>query len=175
MKKLIIAIIGCVLLTSAAPGYTSEVTLKNGDRISGTIVKKDSGLLLIKTSYAGDISINWGDVSTISSDTTLQIVLDDGTSINGNAIQSQPGSIIIKSGKILETAPISLSQIAAINPPAKDDASVKFSGHANAGVSITDGNTDTKNIHIDIESVARTLSNRYTIGAVYNKAETEGG
>ncbi len=174
MKKMIIAISVCFLLASAVPGHTDEITLKNGDRISGTIVRKDGESLIIKTSYAGDISINWGDVNTFYSDVNMQIVLADGTSINGNAIQSQPGSIKIKSEQILETAPISLSQITAINPPAKDDAPIKFSGHANVGLSMTDGNTDSKNIHIDVESVARTSSNRYTIGVAHNKAEIDG-
>lgn len=174
MKNLFTVIIVCVFLLRAAPGHTSELTLKNGDRISGEIVSKNGDSISIKTSYAGDILINWGDVSALNSDANMQIVLADGTSINGNAIQSQPGTIKIKSGQILETSPISLSQITAINPPAIDSKPVKFSGHGNAGLSIAEGNSNTKNIHIDVESVARTTSNRFTVGAVHNKAETEG-
>jgi hypothetical protein len=144
MKRLLIVIIGCFLLASVVPGNAGEVIMKNGDRISGAIVKKDGKLLIVKTSYAGDISINWEDVNTLSSDVNMQIVLADGTSINGNAIQSQPGSITIKSGQILETAPISLEQISAINPPSHGEAAAKFSGHVNAGFSMNEGNTNTK-------------------------------
>ena len=174
MKRMMIAISVLAILASAVTAYTSEITLKNGDRISGIIVKKDGESILIKTSYAGEISINWGDVNTLDSDTNMQIVLADGTSINGNAIQSQPGSVKIKSGDILETASISLSEITAINPPVKDATPVKFNGHGNAGLSMTDGNTDKRNIHIDVESVIRTTSNRYTLGVTHNQAETNG-
>lgn len=175
MKKLIVtAISGAIFLTSAFPGMSSEITLTNGDRISGIIVNKDGEKIIIKTAYAGNIAIDWGDVNSFASDAKMQIVLADGTSINGNAIQSQPGSITIKSGQILETAPIALNQITAINPPAVDGKAVKFSGHANAGLSMTEGNTDTQKVHIDVEAVARTSENRYTIGGAHNKAETDG-
>lgn len=174
MKRLSLVISMCFFWASVIPCHADEIILKNGDRISGTIVRKDGESIVIKTTYAGDISINWGDLNTLYSDANMQIVLADGTSINGNAIQSQPGSIKIKSGEILETAPISLGQITAINPPAIDSTHVKFSGYANAGLSIADGNTNTKNIHIDVESVARTKSNRFTVGLADNKAETEG-
>lgn len=174
MKRLIILIITCFLLVSAIPCNSDEIILNNGDRISGTIVRKDGESVVIKTTYAGDIAINWGNLKTLNSDTNMQIVLADGTSINGNAIQSQPGSIKIKSGKILETAPISLGEIKAINPPDIDSAPVKFSGRVNAGLSIADGNTNTKNIHIDFESVARTKNNRFTVGLAHNKAENDG-
>ncbi len=163
-----------LLLVLASPCLADEIILENGDRISGTIVRKDGESVIIKTAYAGDIAINWPDINTLYSDDRMQIVLADGTSINGNAVKSQPGSIIIKSGEILETAPVSLSQISAINPPAIDSRPVKFSGHANAGLSIAEGNTNTENIHIDFESVARTISNRYTVGLTHNKAENDG-
>ncbi len=174
MKRLHFLISVCFILASAIPCHADEITLKNGDRISGTIVKKEGESVIIKTTYAGDISINWRELNTLYSDADMQFVLVDGTSINGKAIQSQSGSIEIKSGEIVEPLSISLSQITTINPPAIDSNPVKFSGHVNAGLSITDGNTNSKNIHIDIESVSRTISNRYTIGVVHNKAETEG-
>ncbi len=36
-----------------------QVTLKNGDRLSGDIVSGDGKTLLIKTEFAGDITIQW--------------------------------------------------------------------------------------------------------------------
>lgn len=174
MKKIFIFISVYFLLAIAIVGHASEIILNNGDRISGTIVKKDSKSVIIKTSYAGEISINWGDVSTLHSDASMQLVLTDGTSINGKAVQDQPGKIIIKSEKSPETFLISLSQIATINQPAKGPSRAKLSGRANAGLSISDGNTDTKKTHIDIESVVRTASNRFTMGGAYNYAENDG-
>jgi hypothetical protein len=35
------------------------VTLKNGDRLTGTIVKSDTKTLLIKTELAGDVTVLW--------------------------------------------------------------------------------------------------------------------
>ena len=44
----------CVLANSA---QADQLTLKNGDRISGTIVKSDAKTLLIKTEFAGDVNV----------------------------------------------------------------------------------------------------------------------
>ena len=174
MKRLTTVIIGFFLLASAAPAHADEVTMENGDRISGTVAGKNGDSLIIKTSYAGDISLNWGKISTLFSDANIQFLLADGSFINGRAITDRPGSIKIKSDQIPEAVSISLDQISAINPPNDAAAPTKFSGHANIGLTRSEGNTDAKNIHIDIESVTRTPRNRYTIGAIHNQAETGG-
>jgi hypothetical protein len=36
-----------------------QVVLKNGDRLTGTIVKSDGKTLLIKTEFTGDITVQW--------------------------------------------------------------------------------------------------------------------
>ncbi len=172
--KIFIIINVCLLLINIVPVYADQIFLKNGDRISGTIVRKDSESVIIKTSYAGDISINWENVSSFQSDAKIQTVLTDGTTINGIVIHNQPGNVIIKSGENLETDPISLNQIAAINPSDMAASPVILSGHANVGLSMTKGNTDTQNIYVDIEFVVRTLNNRFTVGGTHNKDETNG-
>ena len=45
-----------------------EVSLKNGDHLSGAIVSMDGKKLVLKTTYAGEVSIDWAEVSQFSSD-----------------------------------------------------------------------------------------------------------
>ena len=44
----------------AGVAHADEVTLKNGDRLTGTIVRSDAKVLMIKSDFAGDVSIQWG-------------------------------------------------------------------------------------------------------------------
>ena len=40
-----------------------QITLKNGDRYSGTIVKSDAKELVLKTEFAGTVTIQWDAVT----------------------------------------------------------------------------------------------------------------
>jgi len=51
------------LMGFAASAMADEVILKNGDRLSGTVVTKADDKLVFKTKYAGEIKIDWAEVS----------------------------------------------------------------------------------------------------------------
>jgi hypothetical protein len=56
VRKLIlqfIFILSIAILSSAA----DQILLKNGDRLSGTVVKSDGKTLVLHTDYAGDITL----------------------------------------------------------------------------------------------------------------------
>jgi hypothetical protein len=56
-----------------------QVLLKNGDRITGSIVKKDGNTLVIKGTYTGLVTLPWDQVESIKSDEALNVVLKDKT------------------------------------------------------------------------------------------------
>src|SRR5438445_10862990 len=64
---------------------SDQVTLKNGDRLSGSVVKTDDDAktLLIKTELAGDVTVPWDAVTGIVSSQPLHITLADGRVIAG--------------------------------------------------------------------------------------------
>jgi hypothetical protein len=65
--------------------HADQVTLKNGDRLSGAIVKTDDDTrsLLMKTEFAGDVTIEWESVTAIESSQPLHLTLSDGRVIVG--------------------------------------------------------------------------------------------
>lgn len=60
-----------------------QVTLKNGDRLSGSITGFDGKVLNLKTDYAGAVSLKWDAVQTISSDQPLYLTSKGGQVIAG--------------------------------------------------------------------------------------------
>jgi putative salt-induced outer membrane protein YdiY len=64
--------------------WADQVTLKNGDRLTGTVVESDGKTLLLKTDAAGDVTLKWDAVSGIVSSQPLSLQLKDGRIISGS-------------------------------------------------------------------------------------------
>ena len=47
------------LLSSAV---ADQIVMKDGDRLSGTILKSDGKTLILKTTYAGEINVQWNEI-----------------------------------------------------------------------------------------------------------------
>ena len=57
MRSLLVVILVSFLLVAAA--LADQVTLKNGDRLTGSISKSDGKELVLKTEYAGDVTVKF--------------------------------------------------------------------------------------------------------------------
>jgi hypothetical protein len=80
-----------VLSIRAGTARVDEVTLKNGDRLTGDIVKMREGDLVIKTPYAGEIKIDWKEVQNIAS----KVQTLDGSVLQGILTSPSPDRIVV--------------------------------------------------------------------------------
>lgn len=78
MTAIRILILGLVAFSSGRV-QADQVILKNGDRATGAIVKKDGASLTVKTDLMGTITVPWDQVAEIKSDAPLNVVLPDRT------------------------------------------------------------------------------------------------
>ena len=46
---------------------------RNGDRLTGVVVKMEDGVLTLKTDYGGEIRISWVEVTAVTSTTPMQV------------------------------------------------------------------------------------------------------
>lgn len=172
------AFCGTLLLAAASvgAGAADTVTTRSGDRLSGSIVSLQDGVLTFETGYAGNIAIQWAEVAAIETGETAKFKLRDGTVLDAHARPGdQAATAVLKSGEIITTAPIALSDIAYINPPPEvtgDGLSVI--GRANLGLTSNRGNTDNGQYFYDAETVVRSAQNRFTLGAAGEGKEEEG-
>ena len=72
---------GALLVLSSA--YADQLTLKNGDRVTGAIVKKDDKTITIKSDAFGVITAPWDQVASITADKPLTVVLKEGKTVAG--------------------------------------------------------------------------------------------
>ena len=77
------ALLALGLCLCAGRTLADQVTLKNGDRLTGTIVKSDTKVLVIKTEFTGDVNVQWDAITAIASSQPLHLTLKDGQTIVG--------------------------------------------------------------------------------------------
>ncbi len=167
-KLTLIAAIFAAMLTASA--WADEVVLKNGDRITGRVVGLVDGKLSIKTEYADVVTIDWGQVETLSTAEPIYVTIGDNV-VRATVSEADAGTATLSSEDWLETEPIALSRLSAMNYEPKP--SVRVSGRINIGASSTSGNTNVDRTNGDAEVVARTDKNRFTLGGEVNRVKTD--
>jgi len=68
--------------------FADQITLKNGDRLSGAILKNDGKVLTMKSELAGVVTVPWEAVTGLSSSGPLHIGLKDGQTVVGAVTMS---------------------------------------------------------------------------------------
>jgi putative salt-induced outer membrane protein YdiY len=86
-------------LLAAGSAFADQVTLANGDKLSGRIQRLADGKLQLATEMAGAVSIPWGNVSFIVSTQPLYVVLKNGQVLSGAIVQSPKGLRVENSGQ----------------------------------------------------------------------------
>lgn len=76
VKLISVAMTAALILPAA-----DVITLKNGDRVTGAIIKKDGKTLTIKSEHFGVVTLPWEQVDSIKADQTLNVVLQDGKTV----------------------------------------------------------------------------------------------
>src|SRR6185436_1422563 len=79
------------LLVLTHIGFADQVTLKNGDRLSGAIQKNDGKNLTLKSELAGVVTIPWDAVTAVSAP-QLYIGLTGGKTVVG-AVSTSPDGV----------------------------------------------------------------------------------
>lgn len=172
VKKLtLFFIMSTISFVFAGYSLADEVRLKNGDKLTGQVIRMEADKLILKTTYAGEITITWQEVVAVMTDTSVKVVLKDETALEGTTKAIEDGKMKLDTGKLETPASFSMADVKAINPvPVK---TVKITARANASVTSERGNTKSENYYFDGEFVARTKKNRYKIGGELTKEKTD--
>ncbi len=148
------------------------VKLNNGDSLTGTVVRKETEKLIFKTKYAGEIKISWSEIASFKTDQPIKIVLADDSSFTGKVNLSSKGLAKVYLPKSRTNANLNLEELVYINPSPKfSGEGVTWKGNIDFGGDISQGNTDTSEISLDGEAIARTKQDRYTIGIEVNRGK----
>jgi len=149
------------LVSVASPLLSDQLTLKNGDRLSGAISKSDGKTLVIKTDYAGDVTVKFDAIESITSASDLHVEMG-GKSAVGPVTTS--GENVVVATKTAGPVEAPRSAVTVVRSPAEQAAYEKalhpgwgegWTGGVNVGFAVTRGNSETKNLNIAFTAVRK--------------------
>lgn len=177
MKRTVIFVLTCVLLLgNTLSVFADQIVLKNGDRISGKILKKDGDKIVIETESAGTITILWAAVDKVSSDAPLNLELTDGQLIKGTVATvednvevetADAGKVVVEKEKITtarndaEQEKFVEERDRMLNPSFGD----LWTGSADVGYSMTAGNSKTSAFTAGIRASRETTKDKISVYA----------
>jgi len=159
----------CFVSVAAAVCRADQITLSNGDRLTGTVQRLSGGKVVIETDYAGEVSIDLKSIASIVTEGEMTVVLDDDTRTFGQL--SGDGQRLQVAG---EPAPVDAARVTALLPGRVTGDGWKVTGRINVGASDSSGNTEVTRIYGDAEMIARKARDRYTLGGRGNYTEDRG-
>src|SRR5204863_9746935 len=134
--------------------FADQVALKNGDRMSGTVVKSDGITLVLHTDYVGDVTLKWDAVQSIQTSAALHVELQNGKAVAGPVTTSDDKLAVATSAGNVETA---RSEVKTLRNDAEQTAYEKtlhpglmqgWKTGLNVGFALTGGNSETTNLSV---------------------------
>jgi putative salt-induced outer membrane protein YdiY len=141
-----------------------QITLTNGDRLTGTITKADGKTLVIKTEFAGDVTVQWPAISDINSSQPLHVALKSGQTLVG-AVKTTDGSLDVTPTNA-QPVPVTKDAVVSLRSQSEEVAYERsfhpglmqgWLGGANVGFALTGGNSETENLAIAFNADRKTL------------------
>ena len=170
------------LLLAACAAFADQITLKNGDRVTGSIVKKDGNTLTVKSDLMGVVTIPWDRIADIKSKDPLNVVLagdaPQSTGIKATIASGGNGEIMLSNG---QGAPrmVVPGNIVAIRNGTEESAYERllnpgllqlWTGTATLGLAGTAGNAVTSTFNIGVNGSRTT--NHDVIALYFNAVKS---
>ena len=191
--KLFSLSVSMLILSAVFAGISAadEVVLTNGDAIHGDIVSLADGKLVLKTVYAGDVTINWAEVKSVSTASSIAVETKDGIRLSAVLIKSDKGVVvspveegvngnliltpngIAYLGKAAEDEAATQRMLAAANPTAFA-LMAKWSGNLDLSYTEHRGNSEDTVLSIKAKFKKESKRDRFTIEGAYDYAEALG-
>ena len=156
-------------MTVSPLALADRVTMKNGDRYTGTIQKSDGKTLTMKSDYAGVITLPMDAVTAIHTDKPLSVVLKDGQTIQG-AVSASGGKVEVATA----TAPreVAVGDVTALRDAEEEAAYERlqhpswdelWNGNVSLGLAGTAGNSETFSFTTGMNATRVTNTDKTTV------------
>lgn len=159
-----------LFLSLASVVFADQITLKNGDHLTGTVVKSDGKALVLHTDYAGDVTVDFKAITQITTEKELHVTTTEKKTVVGPVTTSDGKlEVATKTGGTVEVPP---ANVAVIRNDAEQTAFEKaqhpgllqgWNGGVNVGFSLARGNSATTNLALGINAVHSTANDKISI------------
>ena len=170
-----------LLFSFASALFADQVALKNGDILTGSIVKKDGGKLTIKSEFLGEVSMPWSAIQSIKSDEPLTVELPTERVVG--KLTTTGDTLYVATVSAVRSAP--LAQIGAVRNPAEQRTWERlqhpgflelWTGYFDLGLALARGNAraDTLTSNFNASRVTRKDKLTLTFSQIRGSARVNG-
>ena len=164
-----------LLMSLIQQAFADQVTLINGDTLSGTLVKQEDGVLSFKSEYVGDVSIKWEHVREVHTDEPMQIKLYDQTTLSIRSIVIDGDQAITMPVNSDDPVRVNHADITDIQPESvARRTGWEKSGRVNFALKYERGNSDTDNLTADFDLRYRKDVNRFRFTGQWDNESVDG-
>ena len=171
MQKALMTVLLMVILAPAV--LADQITLKNGDRLTGTIIAADAKTLVLKTEYADAVTIKWDFVQQIESAQPLYVGTKGGQVIVGPVTTSdgklavntkESGSVTVAKADVtsLRNADEEKKAEAALERLQHPSLADLWTGSLDTGLGLVRGNSDSSNFTFGLNAVRASTRDKIT-------------
>jgi putative salt-induced outer membrane protein len=163
-----IEVVALILFLGLATAvFADQITLKNGDRLTGTVVKSDGKVLVLHTEFAGDVSLQFAAITQITSEKELHVSTSDKRTVVG-PVTSSDGKLEVAT-KTGGTVEVPVGSVVLIRNDAEQAAYDKslhpglthgWNGGVDVGFSLARGNSETENLALALNAAHPTLNDK---------------
>lgn len=149
-KRLLVAVGSA--LAALHPAVADEVLMRNGDRLTGQVLRQEGNQLRLKTDYAGTLVIDWSQVREVRLDEPASVLLEDETILDVASVwvdgervtlhpvpRSQPLTVPVERVRVIEPEPWELGE------------GYQLGGRVNLAFEANSGNAESQELDIDFE------------------------
>jgi putative salt-induced outer membrane protein YdiY len=161
-------VVALIMFLGLAPSvFADQITLKNGDRLTGTVVKSDGKTLVLHTEFAGDVTLQFAAITQITTDKELHVSTSDKRTVVG-PVTSNDGKLEVAT-KAGGTVEVPVGNVVLIRNDAEQAAYDKslhpglthgWIGGADVGFSLARGNSETENLALALNATHPTLNDK---------------
>ena len=151
------------LMAIANIASADELLMKNGSRLVGTLVSASDSTVVFDTPFADQITLKQENIERITTTEPVTLLMDDERVYRDKRITEQDGELTVLD-KDEQPVTLDLATVAFINPePWRLGEGYKWFGEINAALESERGNSDSDELDVDLESIWRSLEDRFTI------------
>jgi putative salt-induced outer membrane protein YdiY len=159
----------CLLAFLPLTLLADQVVMKNGDRVTGSIVKQDGKSITIKTDVFGVVTAPWDQVVSIQSEKPVHVVLQDGRTIEG-ALSTSDGRVrVAASGAPVDVAPAAVTAIRNADEQKAYERMLRpgllqlWSGSGSVGMAGANGNAKTLTFTTGFTAARATRTDKFSL------------
>jgi len=177
----------CILFLTGIT-WADQITLTNGDRVTGSVIRSDTKTLVLKTENAGELTFKWESIAAISAPGPLYIGLEGSQMIVGS-VETVNGrfSVTTQNAGVVVTSKESVQFIRNNDEQAKAQFEIDhfrnprlvdlWVGNLDLGFAASRGNANTQTLTLSTNAQRATTRDKIAVyyTSIFSSSDFAGG